>query len=107
MTKRPDTGAASVSPCPTCACRSSETLIITDGGKPVRRPERTGGSKQNGASPVDNAPITVTVANAGTMSGLSVATLYRLIERGELDTIKIGRRRLVRVDSIKRLVGAA
>jgi len=56
---------------------------------------------------VDNVPLTVTVANAGTMSGLSVATLYRLIERGELDTIKIGRRRLVRVDSIKRLVGAA
>ena len=107
MTKRPDTGAASVSPCPTCAYRTPSLSVETDGGKTLHQPERTGGSKQNGASTVDNAPLTVTVANAGTMSGLSVATLYRLIERGELDTIKIGRRRLVRVDSIKRLVGAA
>jgi excisionase family DNA binding protein len=41
------------------------------------------------------------------MSGLSAATLYRLMDRGELDTVKVGRRRLVKVDSIKRLVGAA
>lgn len=50
MTKRPDTGAASVSPCPTCAYRTPSLSVETDGGKSLHQPERTGGSK----SPTEN-----------------------------------------------------
>lgn len=49
-------------------------------------------------------PITVFVADALTMSGLSQATLYRLINRAELDTVKVGRRRLVCLNSLEKLV---
>lgn len=51
-------------------------------------------------------PLTVSIADAVVMTGLSQATLYRMIDRAELATIKIGRRRLVKIDSIKKLVGA-
>lgn len=108
MTKRPDTGRASVSPCPMCSAHRSEVSDQprADGGKAVSPPEATGSLLRNGAIQMDSSPLTVTVANAVTMTGLSDATLYRLIERGELATIKIGRRRLIPVESIKRLVGA-
>lgn len=53
------------------------------------------------------SPVTVTLEHARIMSGLSISTLYRLIGRGELDTVTIGRRRLVKVESINRLVGVA
>lgn len=51
-------------------------------------------------------PLTVSIADAVVMSGLSQATLYRLIDREELETTKLGRRRLVKVASLKRLIGA-
>ncbi|MDK2768016.1 helix-turn-helix domain-containing protein [Sphingomonas sp.] len=50
-------------------------------------------------------PITVSIADAVEISGLSQATLYRLIGRKELATVKVGRRRLVRLDSLEQLVG--
>ena len=40
-------------------------------------------------------------------TGLSRASLYRLIARGELETIKRGRRRLVPVAQLEKLGGAA
>ena len=52
-------------------------------------------------------PITLTVAAAGKVLGLGTTKLYELINEGALDTIKIGRRRLVTVASITRLVNAA
>jgi excisionase family DNA binding protein len=51
-------------------------------------------------------PITVSIADAVQLSGLSQATLYRLIGREELATVKIGRRRLVRLDSLEQLFKA-
>jgi excisionase family DNA binding protein len=39
-------------------------------------------------------------------TGLSRATLYRLIERGELRTVKRGARRLVSTAELQRLSGA-
>jgi excisionase family DNA binding protein len=51
-------------------------------------------------------PITVSIADAVQLSGLSQATLYRLIDRDELATVKIGRRRLVRLDSLEQLFKA-
>jgi len=50
-------------------------------------------------------PITVTVAAARQALGIGTTKLYELIGQGKLDTITIGRRRLVKVASIRRLAG--
>lgn len=52
------------------------------------------------------SPITVTIAGAREALGLGTTKLYELIKEGRLKTVKIGRRTLVTVASIKRLVGA-
>lgn len=52
-------------------------------------------------------PVTVTVAGARSALGLGTTKLYALIRDGDLDTIKIGRRRLITVASINRLVASA
>jgi excisionase family DNA binding protein len=44
------------------------------------------------------------IATAQTLS-IGRTSVYELIKDGKLDTIKMGRRRLVSVASIKRLVG--
>lgn len=46
------------------------------------------------------APRMASVADAATILGLSRPTVYRLIGSGQLDTVKIGRRRLVRMVSL-------
>jgi len=40
------------------------------------------------------------------MVGIGKTTLYRLIGEGKVDTVTIGRRRLVKVDSLRALVAA-
>ena len=52
-------------------------------------------------------PITVTVDGAKRALGIGHTKLYELIGEGRLATIKIGRRTLVRTDSIRALVEAA
>lgn len=49
-------------------------------------------------------PVTVTVEGAKRATGLGTTKLYELISEGRLKTVKIGRRTLVTVDSIKALV---
>ena len=49
-------------------------------------------------------PVTVTVQNACKALGLGTTKIYELIASGELETVKIGRRTLIKVPSIKRLV---
>ena len=49
-------------------------------------------------------PLTVTIAGTRQMLGLGNTKLYELINEGLLDTIKLGRRTLVTVSSIKQLV---
>jgi excisionase family DNA binding protein len=51
--------------------------------------------------------ITVTVTEARRLSGLGRSKIYELIAAGRLDSIVIDRRRLIRVQSLKRLLGAA
>ncbi len=51
-------------------------------------------------------PITVSVSDAVKLSGLSSATLYRLIGRQRLATVLVGRRRLILVSSLSKLIGA-
>ena len=48
--------------------------------------------------------ITVPVARMAQMSGLSEWTIWGMIARGELESVAVGRRRLVVVDSYRRLI---
>lgn len=52
-------------------------------------------------------PITITVADAKKATGLGVTTIYDLINRGKLETVKIGRRTLIKTKSIRELLGEA
>jgi excisionase family DNA binding protein len=48
--------------------------------------------------------ITVTLRDAARMSGLSRSTLLRRADDGQLKTVRVGGRRLVKVDSLRELV---
>ncbi|RTL67091.1 MAG: DNA-binding protein [Pseudonocardiaceae bacterium] len=48
--------------------------------------------------------ITTSIANTGRLTGLSRTTIYKLIATGQLQTVKIGRRRLVPFAAIQRLL---
>lgn len=52
-------------------------------------------------------PVTVTVADARRALGIGNTKIYELIGAGRLETIKIGRRTLVKTASIRQLVDAA
>lgn len=52
-------------------------------------------------------PITCSVNEAAKAIGVSRATLYNYINDGKIDSVRIGRRRLVKVSSIHKLVEAA
>ena len=52
-------------------------------------------------------PITTTIAGTKQATGLGVTKIYELINEGKLATVKIGRRTLVKTDSIRALVEAA
>jgi excisionase family DNA binding protein len=49
-------------------------------------------------------PITVTIAEARRLSGLSNTTVYKLIGEGRLAVVKVGTRTLVTFDSLQRLL---
>ena len=61
------------------------------------------------ANPTNPEPITVSVAQARTMSGLGNSTIYELLRAGKIRSTQIGGRRLVFVDSLRALLesGAA
>ncbi|MEN2787559.1 helix-turn-helix domain-containing protein [Sphingomonas qilianensis] len=52
-------------------------------------------------------PVTVTIDGARKALGLGRTTVYQLIKAGRLKTVKVGRRTLVRADSIRALVSVA
>jgi hypothetical protein len=51
-----------------------------------------------------NKPITVTIADARRLSGIGNTKLWELIKDGKVDTVSIGRRRLVVLASLERLL---
>lgn len=53
---------------------------------------------------VDFPRLSYSLSEAEVLSGLSRATLYRLIAAGKLNTVQIGRRRLVPSDELAALV---
>lgn len=52
-------------------------------------------------------PITTTIDGTKKATGLGTTKIYELIGQGKLDTVKIGRRTLVKTASIRALVEAA
>jgi excisionase family DNA binding protein len=52
-------------------------------------------------------PVSVTIPDACKAIGVGRTTVYELIDDGKLDAIKVGGRRLIKVSSIRRLVGEA
>ena len=50
--------------------------------------------------------VTVTVESAKKALGIGHTTIYRLIGEGRLHTTKLGRRTLVKTDSIRQLVAS-
>jgi excisionase family DNA binding protein len=53
---------------------------------------------------VELVPITVTVTTALRVTGLGRTKLYELIAAGQVETVKVGRRRLVHLQSLEKLV---
>jgi len=49
-------------------------------------------------------PITVTMLKAAEESGLSLRTLQYAIQRGELESVTVGRRRLIPADALRRFL---
>jgi len=52
-------------------------------------------------------PLTVRVATAVRITGLSRSRVYELIQSGDLETVKVGRSTLIVFGSLKALVGSA
>lgn len=52
---------------------------------------------------LDMEPLTVRIATAVEMTGISRSRLYELIQSGDLDTVKIGRSTLIPFKSLKAL----
>lgn len=48
-------------------------------------------------------PLTVRVATAVRITGLSRSRIYELIQSGDLDTIKVGRATLIQFESLRKL----
>lgn len=51
--------------------------------------------------------ITVTINGALAATGLGRSKLYQLIGEGQLETVKVGRRTLIKTASLRRLLEAA
>ena len=60
----------------------------------------------NAPHPVEGTakPLTVTVATTRKISGLGNTTIWGLIKNGALETIRIGRRRLILYSSLETLL---
>jgi excisionase family DNA binding protein len=50
--------------------------------------------------------LTVSISDAAKALGLGRTSIYAMIADGRLEAFKLGRRRLVKVDTIRRLVAA-
>ncbi len=51
-------------------------------------------------------PMTTSIAEAGKALSLGRTTINNLIKNQKLETIKIGRRRLIKTESIRRLINS-
>ena len=52
-------------------------------------------------------PVTCSVGDAAKAIGVCRATIYNYLGDGKIESVRVGGRRLVRIDSVRKLVGAA
>lgn len=52
-------------------------------------------------------PLTITIEGTRRATGLGTTKIYELMNEGRLKTVKVGRRTLVKTDSIRALVDQA
>lgn len=52
-------------------------------------------------------PLTTTITGTMAATGLGQTSIYKLIGEGKLETVKVGRRTLVKTKSIRSLLGEA
>lgn len=62
-----------------------------------RRPDRLG---------LPEGAVSVSISDASAAMGLSRGTIYKLLDKGDLTSVKIGNRRLISADSIRTLIAA-
>lgn len=56
---------------------------------------------------IEEGAVSISIDDAAAAIGVSRGTVYKLIDQGQLVAVKIGNRRLVRVDSIRALLDGA
>ena len=49
-------------------------------------------------------PVTISISGAAKALGLGRTSIYALINEGRLETVKFGRRHLIKIESIRRLI---
>lgn len=52
-------------------------------------------------------PVTTSITGGAKALGLARTTIYALIGEGRLETVKLGRRHLIKTASIRRLIDSA
>ena len=52
-------------------------------------------------------PLTTTINGAMAATGLGRTKIYEMVRNQRIDTVKVGRRTLVKVDSLRRLLEVA
>jgi excisionase family DNA binding protein len=52
-------------------------------------------------------PLTYSIKDAIQVSSIGRTTLYSLISSGEIETVKVGKRRLVKAASLAKFIGVA
>lgn len=67
-----------------------------DRGRRFESPAATAEGDHVGARKSPITPMAVDVPNAAALIGVSVQTIYRAVQRGELTRIKLGQRTLIR-----------
>ena len=53
---------------------------------------------------IEEGVVSISINDAAAAIGVSRGTVYKLIDQGQLVAVKIGNRRLIRVDSIRALL---
>ena len=56
---------------------------------------------------LDGAVLCYSIKGAAAATGLSMSAIYRLMQTGELETFKLGRRTLIRREQIEQLLDRA
>lgn len=76
----------------------------TAAAPPASLPPSAGSRPSDALNETPPRKIAYTIKEASVAVGLSRTTIYRLMESGELPTIRIGRRRLIRAEALTGLL---